>query len=198
MKSMVSHSYEGVFVALLPQRGSELLELLREVSKQFLGDRDPRSWALELGPLQTPAGAIAFRLVSSQEDFPWRDGAAAEFCRRVSLLGPGRCWVLAIEKGRGEFEGWCEGMVYDRGERKDYEESNNGSTDLLAWFGEQLALSENEVMALFESCDQTMSLTGGAGQFEDEIDSILDRAKREFQKYRELKQARERARMRSS
>jgi hypothetical protein len=188
---MAAASYEGIFVALVPQRGSELVELLREVARQFLGDRDSRTWAIEFGPLRTPAGAVVFRLASTAEPFPWRDGAFVDLARHVSQLGPGRCWGLAMEKAKAE-DGWAEGVAFDRGERLAGEESTSGPQEILAWFGEQLALSENEVVALFESCDQSAGLTSGQERIEDEIDQILERARREFQRYRELKEARER------
>lgn len=188
---MATRSYEGVFVALVPQRGSELLELLREAARQILGDRAPRGWTLEFGPLRTPAGAVVFRLTSASEAFPWRDGGLADLAKAVSHLGPGRCWALALEKAKGD-AGWGEGVAFDRGERLASEESSGGSAELLAWFGEQLALSENEVLALFESCDQSAPLEAGAERFEDEVDQLLEKARKEFQRYRELKEARER------
>lgn len=191
---MVTRTCEGVFVALVPQRGSELVELLREAVRQFLGDRDHRPWTIELGPLRTPAGAVAFRLVLTEESFSLREGYA-DLARLVSQLGPGRCWALALEKSKGE-EGWAEGVAFDRGERLAFEESNAGSTEILAWFGEQLALSENEVLALFEVCDQSVGLDSGQERFEDEIDQILERARKEYQRYQELKEARERGQAR--
>ncbi|MBI5548086.1 MAG: hypothetical protein HY901_29755 [Deltaproteobacteria bacterium] len=188
---MTTAVYEGVFVALVPQRGAELLELLREAGRAFLGERDARSWTIELGPLRTPAGAVVFRLVSTVEPFPWRDGSYAELASLVSKQGPGRCWALALQQGKGD-EGWAEGIAFDRGERVAGEESKAGRAELLAWFGEQLALSENEVLALFESCDQSVGLVSGQERIEDEVDQILERARKEFQRYRELKEARER------
>ncbi|HEY3445017.1 MAG TPA: hypothetical protein VGK67_01590 [Myxococcales bacterium] len=187
---MTTPTYEGVFVALLPQRGSELVDLLREALRQFLGNRDARSWNIEFGALRTPAGAVVFRPTSGAEDFPWKEGFA-DLAKLVSQLGPGRCWALAQQKGRGE-EGWAEGAVFDRGERVGGEESAGGAGDVLAWYAEQLALSENEVLALFESCDQRAGLTSGQERIEDEIDQILEKARQEFQRYRELKEARER------
>ncbi|MGC4113557.1 MAG: hypothetical protein QM765_02605 [Myxococcales bacterium] len=187
---MTTATYEGVFVALLPQRGSELADLLREALKQYLGDRDPRAWSIEFGALRTPAGAVVFRPASGAEAFPWKDGFA-DLAKLVSQLGPGRCWALAMQKGRSD-EGWAEGAAFDRGERVGGEESATGTGDVLAWFAEQLALSENEVLALFESCDQTVGLTSGQERIEDEIDQILERARKEFQRYRQLKEARER------
>ena len=188
---MTAATYEGIFVALVPQRGSERVDLLREAARQFLGDRDTRLWVIEFGPLRTPAGAVVFRLSCASEVFPWKDGGHAELARLVSKLGPGRCWALALEKARGD-DGWAEGLAYDRGDRVAAEESASGAAELLAWFGEQLALSENEVLALFESCDQSVALNSGEERFEDEIDQILARARKEFQRYRELKEARER------
>lgn len=187
---MTTATYEGVFVALVPQRGSELADLLREALRQFLGDRDARSWNVEFGSLRTPAGAVVFRPTSPAEAFPWKDGFA-DLAKLVSQLGPGRCWALAAQKGKVE-EGWAEGVAFDRGDRVGGEESRGGAGDVLAWFGEQLALSENEVVALFESCDQSVGLTSGQERIEDEIDQILERARKEFQRYRELKEARER------
>jgi len=189
---MTTATYEGVFVALVPQRGSELVDLLREGLRQFLGDRDVRTWTIEFGSLRTPAGAVVFRPTSSTEPFPWKEGGFAELAKLVSHLGPGRCWALALQKGKSSDEGWAEGVAFDRGERVGGEESSTGGSDLLAWFGEQLALSENEVLALFESCDQSVGLTSGQERIEDEIDQILERARKEFQRYRELKEARER------
>ena len=188
---MAKGTYEGIFVALVPQRGSERVDLLREAGRQLLRDKDPRAWVLEFGPLRTPSGAVVFRLSSATEAFPWKDGAVAELARLVSKLGPGRCWALAMERSKSE-EGWAEGAAYDRGERLAGDESSSGPAELLAWFGEQLALSENEVVALFESCDQSVGLDSGEERFEDEIDQILERARKEFQRYRELKEARER------
>ena len=188
---MTTATYEGVFVALVPQRGSELVDLLREAVRQFLGDRDVRSWSIELGPLRTPAGAVVFRPSSKAEPFPWKEGGFVDLAKLVSQLGPGRCWALALQKGRSD-QGWAEGAAFDRGERVGGEESNGGGAELLAWFGEQLALSENEVLALFESFDQVVGLTSGQERIEDEIDQILERARQEFRRYRELKEARER------
>ena len=48
------------------------------------------------------------------------------------------------------------------------------------------------MLALFESCDQSAGITSGQERIEDEIDQILERARKEFQRYRELKEARER------
>ncbi len=187
---MSTRSFEGVFVALVPQRGSELVDLLREAARQFLGTRDPRPWTIEYGPLRTPAGAVVFRLTSKSEAFPWLDGGHHEIARLVSALGPGRCWALGLEESRGG-EGWAEGVIFDRGERLTVEESTSGSAELLAWFAEQLALSENEVLALFESCDQAVGLSSGAERVEDEIDQILEKARREFRRYQQLKGTRQ-------
>jgi hypothetical protein len=193
---MKTPSFEGIFVALLPQRQSALIDLLREACRELLGSRELKSWSIELGQLASPTGTVAFRLKHPSEPFPWRDGAPAQLAEIVSRLGPGRCWAIAMEtrpRG-GESEGWAEGVVYDRGERVGYEESSgpDGRADLLAWFGEQLALSENEVLALFESCDQIVGVLEGEERFDDEIDQILSRARQEFERYRRLKDARER------
>jgi hypothetical protein len=194
-EAMSTPGYEGVFVVLLPQRGRALTELLLDAARQFLGERDLRSWSLEYGPLSTPAGAVAFRLSHPNQPFPWRE-ITADLALSLSKLGPGRCWALVMEKPSrgGEGEGWAEGFAYDRGERVGYEEASgpSSSTDLMAWFGEELALSENEVQALFESCEQRISMVAGEAKAEDEIDQILERARQEFQRYRELRDARER------
>jgi hypothetical protein len=188
--------YEGVYVALVPQRGSALLELLRQAARQFLGDKDLKSWSVEFGHLATPSGAVVFRLNNPNEPFNWRDGGYAQLARVVSELGPGRCWAMAVERAprTGDAEGWAEGVAFDRGERVAIEESAGaeGAADLRAWFGEQLALSENEVLALFESCDQRAGVVAGEEKSEDEIDQILGRARREFDRYKQLKAERER------
>jgi hypothetical protein len=190
---MKTPTYEGILVALLPQRSSALLELLREASKELLGARELSTWNLEFGQLRSPAGTVAFRLTHPSEPFPWRDGGAAQLAEIVSRLGPGRCWAVALENPArvGESEGWAEGVVFDRGERVGYEESSGaeGRSDLLAWFAEQLALSENEVLALFESCDQVAGILEGEERVDDEIDQILARARNEFERYRQLKTA---------
>ena len=194
---MKTPAYEGIFVALVPQRGTALIELLRDVARQYLGGKDLQGWVLETGQLTAPAGAVAFRLAHVSDPFPWRDGRYDELARLVSKLGPGRCWALSIEKldKVGEGDGWAEGVSYDRGERRDHEEASgaDGPASLLAWFGEQLALSENEVLGLFEACDQRVSLVEGGERFEDEIDRLLDKARKEYQRYRELKEQRERS-----
>jgi hypothetical protein len=195
---MKTPAYEGIFVALVPQRGSALLELLRDAARQFLGDKaDPSSWSLELGPLSAPAGAVAFRLTHASDPFPWRDGRYDELARLVSKLGPGRCWALSVEKlsKAGVGDGWAEGVHYDRGERRGHEEGAGaeGPAGLLAWFGEQLALSENEVLALFEAPDQRAGLVDGGERGEDEIDLLLDKARKEYQRYQQLKEQRERS-----
>ena len=188
---MKTPSYEGIFVALVPQRASSLLELLREATREFLGARELKDWGIELGYLASPAGTVAFRLTHPTEPFPWREGGASQLAEIVSRLGPGRCWALAMERKprAGESEGWAEGVIYDRGERVGGEEAggSEGHADLLAWFGEQLALSENEVLALFESCDQGAGVLEGDERFDDEIDQILSRARREFERYHKLK-----------
>ena len=190
---MKTSSFEGIFVALVPQRQSALIELLREACREFLGPRELKSWSIELGQLASPAGTVAFRLTHPSEPFPWRDGA--QLAEVVSRLGPGRCWAMAMETRprAGDSESWAEGVGYDRGERVGYEEASgpDGRADLLAWFGEQLALSENEVHALFESCDQAAGVLEGEEHFDDEIDQILSRARGEFERYRRLKDARE-------
>jgi hypothetical protein len=188
---MKSPSYEGVFVALIPQRGSALLELLREAGREMLGARELKSWNVELGQLGSPAGAVAFRLSHPTEPFPWRDGGPAQLAEIVSRMGPGRCWAVALEQAprTGENEGWAETVAFDRGERVGGEESTgvDAASDQLAWLGEQLALSENEVLALFESCDQTAGLLEGEERFDDEIDQILARARQEYERYRQLR-----------
>ena len=187
--------YEGVILALVSQRGAALVELLREVAQQWLGERDARSWSIEFGQVSSPAGAVVFRLISADGAFPWREGAPADLARLASKLGPGRGWALALEKvaRAADDEGWAEAVAYDRGDQVALEEASGqgGAATLLAWFGELLALSENEVLALFESCDQVVGVTAGEERFEDEIDQILDRARKEFQRYRDLKAARE-------
>lgn len=185
---------EGIFVALVPQRGSALLELLREASRQLLADRDLQGWTIEFGQLQTPAGGVALRLTHPTEKLPWRDGKAFALAEQLSKAGPGRCWALALEKP-GDGEGWAEGVAFDRGEQTDSEESTgvDAPAAITAWLGEQLALSENEVLALFEACDQQVELQEASAKGEDEIDQLLDRARKEFQRYRELKERRERS-----
>ncbi len=193
---MKTPQYEGVFVALVPQRGNALLELLRSAARQFLGDKETHSWTIELGHVQSPAGAVVFRLSNPAKPFPWRDGSYAQLARAVSEAGPGRCWAIAVERipRVGDSEGWAEGVAFDRGEQQAVEECTgaDGPSELRAWFGEQLALSENEVLALFESCDQRVGVTAGEEKYEDEIDQILGRARREFDHYRKLKSERER------
>jgi hypothetical protein len=193
---MKTRTYEGVLVALLPQRGEALVEVLRDAASRVLGERDRNLWTIEFGHLRSPAGGVAFRLSSASEPFPWRDGGAIDLARAISELGPGRCWALALEKVQkhGEVAGWAEGAIYDRGAQVTYEDAAGPSArnDLLAWFGEELALSENEVLAVLESCDQTVGVIAGDERFEDEVDQALARARREFQRYRQLKEGRER------
>lgn len=187
-------TFEGVFVALLPQRGSTLAEALREAAREFLGERPLAGWSVEYGLLAAPAGAVVFRLVhESEPPVGWRDGAFSHLARIASTFGPGRCWALALERqGGADPKGWAEGVAFQDGERLALEQTDSEPAEVLAWFGEQLALSENEVLALFGSCDQRINLLAGPERPLDEIDEILDRARREFEHYRALRDARER------
>ncbi|MFN7134679.1 MAG: hypothetical protein ACK4N5_21550 [Myxococcales bacterium] len=191
---MKGRAFEGIFIALVPQRASALLELLREAAGQFLGERDQRQWSLEYGALKSPSGTVAFRLSHSTEPFPWGNSGYLELARLVSKLGPGKVWALVSRPpGKGERDGWAEAVVYDGGERTEHFEATGPDArgELHAWAGEELALSENELLALYESCEQTASVEEGTGRFEDEVDQALDRARREYQRYQELKRARE-------
>lgn len=186
--------YEGIFVALLPQKGSSLHELLREAAGQFLGDREKRLWSIELGPVKGPTANAVFRLRHPTEPFPWRESGYMELARLVSKQGAGRVWAFVHERSRaGARGGWAEAVCYDNGEQSDHFEVTgaDASAELFAWVGEALALSENEVLALFESCDQTIGLLEGSERFEDEVDQALERARREYQRYLDLKRARE-------
>ncbi len=187
-------TFEGVFVALLPQRGSMLAEALREAAREFLAERPLAGWSLEYGLLATPVGGVVFRLVHDGElAIGWRDGSFSELARIASASGPGRCWSLALERRGGvEPKGWAEGVAFEDGERRMLEKTESEPAEILAWFGEQLALSENEVLSLFGSCDQRINLLAGPERPLDEIDEILERARREFERYRALRDARER------
>lgn len=193
---MKTRTYEGIFVALLPQRGDALLELLRDCAGRFLEGKDKDAWSIEYGALTSPAGGVAFRLAHATDVFPWRDGGYMELARAVSKHGQGRVWAVGLEKVAklGEPEGWAEGIIFDRGEQTLFEEATGPSarTDLVAWFAQELALSENEVMAVFESCDQSAGVVAGEEKFEDEVDQALARARREFLRYQQLKEERER------
>ncbi len=190
-----TEKYEGVFVALLPQKGSGLIELLRDASSQFLGEREKRLWSIELGPLKGPTANAVFRLRHPTEPFPWRDSGYMDLARRVSRLAGGRVFGVVYEQPTraGDRAGWAEAVCYDSGERADHFEAKgtDAASELFAWVGEALAMSENEVLALFESCDQVVGLEEGSERFEDEVDQALERARREYQRYQELKRARE-------
>lgn len=186
-------SSEGIFVALLPQRGPALIEALREACVRYLGERPLSGWQVEYGLLPSSPGAVVFRLCHATESFPWLQGGLAHLARLASAIGPGRCWGLALERRVGpEPFASAAGVAFDRGREMALERPAEEPAELLAWFGEQLALSENEVLALFGACDQRASLAAGPGMPLDEIDEILDRARREFARYRALRDARER------
>jgi hypothetical protein len=182
---------EGIFVALLPQRGQALVEALREAARQFLGESAPAGWALEYGLIAAPAGAVAFRLVHEAEAFGWRESGFGHLARLASVAGPGRCFGLALERQGSGPPAWADGIAFDGGRRLTEEQAAAEPAEILAWFGEQLALSENEVLALLGACDLRVEL-GGGERGPDEIDEILARARREFERYRALRDARER------
>lgn len=184
---------EGIFVALLPQRGPALVEALREAAVRHLGERPLAGWQIEYGLLPGIPGAVAFRLSHATEPFPWHQGGLTHLARLVSAVGPGRCWALAVERGAGsDLLARAECAVFDRGRERIPERPADDPAEVLAWFAEQLALSENEVLALFGACDRRASLQVDAGVPLDEVDEILERARREFARYRALRDARER------
>jgi hypothetical protein len=186
-------TFEGIYVAFLPQGGRALADALREASRQFLGERPHAGWYLEYGLLSAMPGAVAFRLCNEVEPFAWRSAGFVRLASLASAIGPGRCFGLALQRRPGpEPLSWAEGVAFDGGRRVAHEQDLADPAEALAWFGEQLALSENEVLALFGACDQRIGLQAGAERPLDEIDEILDRARREFERYRALRDARER------
>ncbi len=180
-------------MALLSPRGPTLVEALREAAIRFLAERPLAGWQLEYGRVPSMPGAVAFRLSHVAELFPWRAGGLTHLARLVSAVGQCRCWGLALDRQRGtEPAASVEAAAFDRGHERVLEVPADDPVEVLAWFGEQLALSENEVLALFGVPDQRVGLSVGPPGPLDEIDEILDRARREFARYRALRDARER------